>query len=368
MAAEGADMEINIYDVGGEEYELPAWYSPQRLIGRGSYGAVCLAEILTTEDETPQVAAVKKIKLQRDIPIESKVVLLRTLREVVFLRLFRNHHNVVNLVDVLLAPYEERVKDIAYFSTTYMEFSLDRAIQTFNLDLVHVRFLMYQLLRGLKYIHSAGVIHRDIKPGNLLINSALDLKICDFGFAQYTGEYEDDQRGMTVYAGTRWYRSPELLSFSARYGQGVDMWGVGCVLGELLMAGRGPLFGANNVLNQLQMMIQFVGPLDERDLEVVSHPQLKEHARKWGAGGPLQWETIFAIPDPEALHLLRQLLAFHPDDRLSAAEALDHPFFAPVRDVDDEPVYEGERVNIGNIEESEETLRARLEEEASVFH
>lgn len=107
---------------------------------------------------------------------------------------------------------------------------------------LHVQFFLYQLLRGMKYIHSANVIHRDLKPGNLLVNSDCELKICDFGLARgfkAVGEVPDEAR-LTEYVATRWYRAPEIMLSNRRYTTAIDVWSIGCILAELL--GGKPVF------------------------------------------------------------------------------------------------------------------------------
>lgn len=110
----------------------------------------------------------------------------------------------------------------------------------------HVQYFLYQLLRGCKYIHSANVIHRDLKPGNLLVNADCELKICDLGLSRaferstIPGEGEESVSHLTEYVATRWYRAPEIMLSFRRYGTGIDVWSIGCILGELL--GGKPMF------------------------------------------------------------------------------------------------------------------------------
>lgn len=123
----------------------------------------------------------------------------------------------------------------------------------------HHQFFLYQLLRGLKFVHSAKVFHRDLKPKNILANSDCKLKICDFGLARpaldpnpYHTIYWTD------YVATRWYRAPELCgSFFARYSPAIDIWSVGCIFAEILL-GK-PLFPGRNVVQQLELITDLLG-------------------------------------------------------------------------------------------------------------
>ena len=127
--------------------------------------------------------------------------------------------------------------------THLFESDLDRIVASQQrLSDQHAQYFVYQILRGLKFIHSANVLHRDLKPSNLLVNSNCDLAICDFGLAR--GVSADTAGQLTEYVVTRWYRAPELLCESADYDAKVDVWSVGCVLGEIL--GRRPLFKGNS--------------------------------------------------------------------------------------------------------------------------
>jgi len=113
-----------------------------------------------------------------------------------------------------------------------------------------VQYFLYQILRGLKYIHSANVLHRDLKPSNLLLNANCDLKICDFGLARTTSETDF----MTEYVVTRWYRAPELLLNSSEYTAAIDVWSVGCIFMELM--DRKPLFPGRDHVHQLRLLME----------------------------------------------------------------------------------------------------------------
>lgn len=113
-----------------------------------------------------------------------------------------------------------------------------------------LQYFLYQLLRGLKYVHSANVLHRDLKPSNLLLNANCDLKIGDFGLARTTSETDF----MTEYVVTRWYRAPELLLNCSEYTAAIDVWSVGCILGEIMT--REPLFPGKDYVHQLRLITE----------------------------------------------------------------------------------------------------------------
>ncbi|CAB1349123.1 unnamed protein product, partial [Coregonus sp. 'balchen'] len=119
----------------------------------------------------------------------------------------------------------------------------------------HVKVFLYQILRGLKYLHSAGILHRDIKPGNLLVNSNCVLKICDFGLARV--EELDESRHMTQEVVTQYYRAPEILMGSHHYSNAIDIWSIGCIFAELL--GRRILFQAQSPIQQLDLITDLLG-------------------------------------------------------------------------------------------------------------
>lgn len=184
-----------------------------------------------------------------------------------------------------------------------------------------------QLLRGLKYLHSANILHRDLKPGNLLINANCDLKICDFGLARTSsgkGQF------MTEYVVTRWYRAPELLLCCDNYGTSIDVWSVGCIFAELL--GRKPIFPGTECLNQLKLIVNILGSQTEDDLEFIDNPKARRYIKSlpYSPGAPLS--RLYPNAHPLAIDLLQKMLVFDPSKRISVTDALQHPYMSPLYD------------------------------------
>jgi len=187
----------------------------------------------------------------------------------------------------------------------------------------HVKVFVYQILRGLKYLHSANVLHRDIKPGNLLVNSNCILKICDFGLARIWDPA--DVQNMTHEVVTQYYRAPELLMGARRYSASVDVWSVGCIFAELL--GRRILFQAQGPIEQLNLIIDLLGTpaADEmRDAcEGARSHVLKAVMRQANLA------KLYSLTHPsnhEAILLLQEMLRFDPAKRISVEEALKHSY------------------------------------------
>ncbi|WVW84330.1 hypothetical protein I302_106364 [Kwoniella bestiolae CBS 10118] len=204
----------------------------------------------------------------------------------------------------------------------------------------HFQSFLYQTLCGLKYIHSANVLHRDLKPGNLLVNADCELKICDFGLARgfQPGAVQTDQGQagfMTEYVATRWYRAPEIMLSFANYTSSIDMWSVGCILAELL--GGKPIFKGEDYVDQLNKILNLLGTPTEDTLRRVGSPRAQDYIRSLPIKPRVRFDTLYPNAQPLALDLLQKLLTFDPLKRFGCEEALEHPYLAVWHDPADEP-------------------------------
>eukprot|EP00456_Euglypha_rotunda_P070017 TRINITY_DN6189_c0_g1_i20.p1 TRINITY_DN6189_c0_g1~~TRINITY_DN6189_c0_g1_i20.p1 ORF type:complete len:329 (-),score=63.97 TRINITY_DN6189_c0_g1_i20:251-1237(-) len=188
----------------------------------------------------------------------------------------------------------------------------------------HIQYFLFQILKGLKYLHSAGVLHRDLKPSNLLVNHNCDLKICDFGLARSMSIEKDDPQ-FTEYVVTRHYRAPEVMTNAKKYDVQIDVWSCGCIFAELL--GRKALFPGQDYLEQLRLIISKVGSPTKEDLDAIPTPAARSYIEGLGAQKKAVWKDLFPGATPQALDLLDRLLQFNPKKRITVDEALKHEYF-----------------------------------------
>ncbi|KAF8395023.1 hypothetical protein HHK36_018962 [Tetracentron sinense] len=312
------------YTVFGNLFEITPKYRPPIVpIGRGAYGIVCSM----LNSETNEMVAIKKIANAFDNYMDAK----RTLREIKLLRHF-DHENVIGLRDVIPPPLRRAFSDV-YIATELMDTDLHQIIRS-NQDLSeeHLKYFLYQLLRGLKYIHSANVIHRDLKPSNLLLNANCILKICDFGLARPTSENEF----LTEYVVTRWYRAPELLLNSSDYTAAIDVWSVGCIFMELM--NKRPLFAGRDHVHQMRLLTELLGTPSESDIGFVRNEDARRYIRQLPTHPRQPFTKIFPHVHPVAIDLIEKMLTFDPTKRITVEEALAHPYFESLHDIADEPV------------------------------
>ncbi|XVF28265.1 hypothetical protein REPUB_Repub15cG0014900 [Reevesia pubescens] len=309
------------------EYGEGSRYRIEEVIGKGSYGVVCSAY----DTHTGEKVAIKKIN---DI-FEHASDATRILREIKLLRLLR-HPDIVEIKHILLPPSRREFKDI-YVVFELMESDLHRVIKA-NDDLTpeHYQFFLYQLLRGLKYIHTANVFHRDLKPKNILANADCKLKICDFGLARIVVNDITTTIFWTDYFATRWYRAPELCgSFFSEYTPAIDIWSIGCIFSELL-TGK-PLFPGKNIVHQLDLMTDLLGTPSVEAIAKVHNEKARRYLSSMRKKKPIPFSQKFPNADPLALRLLERMLAFEPKDRPTAEEALADPYFKGLAKVEREP-------------------------------
>ncbi|KAJ1396662.1 Serine/threonine-protein kinase, active site [Sesbania bispinosa] len=312
------------YNIFGNLFEVTAKYRPPIMpIGRGAYGIVC--SLLNTE--TNELVAVKKIANAFDNHMDAK----RTLREIKLLR-HLDHENVIGLRDVIPPPLRREFNDV-YIATELMDTDLHQIIRSNqSLSEEHCQYFLYQILRGLKYIHSANIIHRDLKPSNLLLNANCDLKIIDFGLARPTIESDF----MTEYVVTRWYRAPELLLNSSDYTSAIDVWSVGCIFMELM--NKKPLFPGKDHVHQMRLLTELLGTPTEADLGLVKNEDVRRYIRQLPQYPRQPLHKVFPHVHPMAIDLIDKMLTVDPTRRITVEQALAHPYLEKLHDVTDEPV------------------------------
>ncbi|KAL4360882.1 hypothetical protein GQ457_04G039140 [Hibiscus cannabinus] len=309
------------------EYGEGSQYQIQEIIGKGSYGVVASA----IDNHTGEKVAIKKIN---DV-FEHVSDATRILREIKLLRLLR-HPDIVEIRHIMLPPSRREFRDI-YVVFELMESDLHQVIKA-NDDLTpeHHQFFLYQLLRSLKYIHSANVFHRDLKPKNILANADCKLKICDFGLARVSFNDAPSAIFWTDYVATRWYRAPELCgSFFSKYTPAIDMWSIGCIFAEIL-TGK-PIFPGKNVVHQLDLMTDMLGTPSPESISRIRNEKARRYLSSMRKKPPVPFSQKFPNVDHAALRLLERLLAFDPKDRPTAEEALADPYFYGLANVDREP-------------------------------
>ncbi|ODV82026.1 mitogen-activated protein kinase [Suhomyces tanzawaensis NRRL Y-17324] len=323
-------------------------FKVDRVLGEGAYGIVCLA----VHEPTSIPVAIKKIE-----PFEKPLFCLRTLREIKLLTKFRGHENIIQLFDVQKPLSYDHFNEV-YLIQEFMPSDLAKVIQTHVLSDEHCQYFTYQILRGLKYIHSANVIHRDLKPSNVLINGSCDVKICDFGLARLDNlrhKFKDDTSGaiggisaLTEYVATRWYRAPEIMLTASQYSTAIDLWSVGCILGEFFT--YIPLFPGTDYRNQLSLIFELLGTPTGSDFHKIKSPRAKAYIntlpfrKKLDIDSvlnnhPMRLKKIGNVPiNPLGLDLLKRLLTFDPEKRITVDQALAHPYLKNYHDPNDEPI------------------------------
>lgn len=293
-----------------------------------AYGIVWKCE----DKQTGEIVALKKIFGAFQNATDAQ----RTFREIVFLKEFGDHDNIVLLKEVIRADND---KDI-YLVFEHMEIDLHAVVRANILEEVHKRYIIYQVLKAMKYIHSGQVLHRDMKPSNLLLNSECFVKVADFGLARSIDAQEDPNQVsmpvLTDYVATRWYRAPEILLGSTKYTKGVDMWSVGCILGELL--GGKPVFPGNSTMNQLDRIIEVTGRPTPQDIEAIQSPFASSMLEGLPPSHPRSLRHMFPNASDDALDLFEKMIRFNPDKRITADEALRHEYVAQFHNEDEEPV------------------------------
>jgi len=319
-----SDRCFHRFELNRAVWEVPQRYNDVRPVGSGSYGLVSSAY----DSKRQTKVAIKKLAR----PFQSSIHAKRTYRELTLLAHMR-HENVIGLLDVF-SPCKSYLEfNDVYLVTHLMGADLGGIIKTQRLSDDHIQFLVYQILRGLKYIHSAGIIHRDLKPSNIAVNEDCELKVLDFGLARHT------EAEMTGYVATRWYRAPEIMLNWMRYNQTVDIWSVGCIMAELITSRT--LFPGKDHIDQLLRIMTLCGTPDADFMRKITSEEARNYVRTLPVMKRKNFNDIFAGANPLAIDLLDQMLKLDSDLRPTAVQALAHPYLAQYADPNDEPTASG---------------------------
>ncbi|RYR00889.1 hypothetical protein Ahy_B06g079776 [Arachis hypogaea] len=316
-------------------------------VGEGTYGKVYRAR----DKATGKIVALKKTRLHED----EEGVPPTTLREVSILRMLSRDPHVVRLMDVKQGQNKEG-KTVLYLVFEYMDTDLKKFIRSFRqssqfIPPKTVKSLMYQLCKGVAFCHGHGILHRDLKPHNLLMDrSTMMLKIADLGLAR---AFTVPIKKYTHEILTLWYRAPEVLLGATHYSMAVDMWSVGCIFGKDLVSStkfialfmlastskfmfylisidvaelvaKQALFPGDSELQQLLHIFRLLGTPNEEVWPGVSKLMNWHEYPQWNPQ-----ELYMAVPtlDDQGVDLLSQMLQYEPSKRISAKKAMEHPYF-----------------------------------------
>ncbi|KEG10620.1 mitogen-activated protein kinase [Trypanosoma grayi] len=283
-------------------------YETLGVLGEGTYGVVVKAR----HRATGRLVAIKKYKQAEDDDHVRKT----SLREVRVLKQLR-HPNVISLLDVF------RRDGKLYLVFEYVEHTILQLIEEkrHGLSADEVRRYTYQLLNGVDYCHAHNIIHRDVKPENVLVSKNGLLKLCDFGFARQLtsrGKYTD-------YVATRWYRAPELLVGDVAYGKAVDIWAIGCIFSEL--SDGQPLFPGDSDLDQLSLILRTCGPVPDRMVNIFEHNSLYRRVMFPSVPVEQALRQRFHKCPKNWLDFLTSCLRTEPAERPSCAALMSMPYF-----------------------------------------
>eukprot|EP00164_Ancoracysta_twista_P000701 GFYU01000926.1.p1 GENE.GFYU01000926.1~~GFYU01000926.1.p1 ORF type:complete len:296 (+),score=77.40 GFYU01000926.1:109-996(+) len=282
-------------------------YQKLEKVGEGTYGVVYKAK----NRETGETVALKRIRLESD----DEGVPCTAIREISLLKELK-HPNIVRLHDVIHT--ERKLTLVFEFLDEDLKKYMDKCQSRIQEN--HMKSFLYQLLKGVAFCHQHRVLHRDLKPQNLLINKEGHLKLADFGLARAFGI---PVRSYTNEVVTLWYRAPDVLMGSRKYSTPVDMWSIGCILAE--MSNGKPLFPGTSEGDELLRIFKLLGtPTAESWPGMVELPSYRPQFPPFTA---TPWAEICPKLDANGLHLLENFLQYDPAKRIDANAALNHPFF-----------------------------------------
>lgn len=322
--SQNSDGVSQVFKICGENFDVGRRYTQLKYLGEDDWGM-----FVSAFDEVTQT----KVTIKKFVRLDNDQSLQRALQEIQITSCLK-HENIIDIQNVMYADELERQN--LFVVQTQMEVNLQKLIRHgCEVTNDHIRIFIYQLLRGLKYVHSANLIHWQLKPTNILINAQCDLRISDFSLARPENIDADPIDGHAEREILQWYAAPEILLNASGHSKAVDMWSVGCIMAEML-AGEA-MFPGRDYREQLNCIFDVIGTPSQDDLTCI----LSEHMRKFVASMPYRmkfpWIELFPWADFGALDLLENLLTFNPHNRITVKEALAHPYFKKYHQPGDEP-------------------------------
>ncbi|KAL0491010.1 mitogen-activated protein kinase [Acrasis kona] len=302
-------------NVCGNMFTLPKRYEVTGAVGKGGYGTVVSA----IDHKTKENVAIKKIVnlFEQDRNYQKRI-----LREIKILRHLCGRDNIICLRDLVPPPSFEEMKDV-YIVTDLMDSDMDALLRSRQFTDEAVRYFLFQILSGVKVMHSANIIHRDIKPKNILLDKKdYNMRICDFGLSRaIDSEYPFSSK----YVVSRWYRAPEVILYWDKLSKAIDIWSVGCILAEML-DGK-VLFQGKDFNHQLSLILAVTGSPSEKELR-----GCKEGIAFYRQNYPnkipkRKLSDMYPKANPLAIKLLERMLEWDPERRITVEEALQHPYF-----------------------------------------
>jgi len=287
-------------------------FSSTKVVAKGSFGVVFKATLSSTGEQV----AIKKV-LQDPRYKNRELQILRILK----------HPNIVQLKNFFYAKAE---KDGVFLNLVmeFIPYTVHYVLKKYMTESKRVpdvvtKVYMYQIFRALKYVHSLGVCHRDIKPHNLLVDTRSHVcKICDFGSAKIL---QKGQRNV-AYICSRYYRAPELVLDAVEYTTAIDMWSAGCVFAEFYLGN--PIFLGRSKTDQLVEIIKVLGTPTQEDCKLMNpkhHGNLPPHSGK-------PWDQFWGKKTPtDGIDIMSKILCYRPNERLNATQAMAHPFFDEIK-------------------------------------
>ena len=290
--------------------------------------------------KTNSVVTIKKICDPFKVSKDAK----KAFCEIILLEKLGEHPNIIFLKNVIRSSDN---RDL-YLIFEFVETNLYSICKTELLTNDHKKFISYQLFKVVKYIHSAGLIHRDLKPTNILISKNCELKLRDFGLSKLK-EKEEFDFDLTDYVSLRYYRAPEILLGSKVYNQAVDLWAIGCIISEMYTGKI--LFQGNSVLKQLELILKLTGKPSDNDITAIKSPLAKGLLEYVNFDGKIDINELLQTVPKEATDLISKLLIFDPDKRITCQEALKSNFFKEFSDPEEEIEFIDDLIDLKDIED-----------------